>query len=570
MEPSNEQKLSQLKEMLLEKQKSNVRIQKEITFLKNDESFRKYLIELYKIPDNIHQILYTIMNCKESSICNCGNTKKFVSYSKGYLETCGNKKCIDEKRTLELKKNTLLKYGVDHPTKLQATKDKYKKTMMSKYGVSHNWKGRLREKGEATMLDKYGTKHALQNDEIKNKRNNTTLERHGTLNMLGLEKTKRTNLEKYGFENAARSKVIIDKIRKSEQITAYKLAKTKLLNYNIEFISYEDGYYLLKCSKCGNTFKKCGSGVNRELRIEIDPCPFCNNQKPDNKRYSKTEKEIADYVIKSSGNTGVLTNVRSIIKNRELDIYIPDLNIAIEFNGTYWHSELEKPKTYHFDKTSDALKSRIKLYHIWEDDWNSKNEIVKSMILNWIRKTPNKIFARNCEVRVINNKEYSAFCKSNHLKKSKPSTISYGLFYNETLVSIMSFTKKKKYWELDRFCNLLNHNVIGGASKLFKKFIKDYDPAKVISYCDIDITPDPDKSVYVKLGFKLVEKTSSYSWVVNGIRLNRTNFMKHKLVKEGYSSELTEVEIMQNRGYYRTFECGNWKFEYENLNNKIV
>lgn len=561
MEPSNEQKLNQLKEWLIEKKQNNIRIQREIYYLKNDIDLIEYLMNLYNLPNNIHQLLYTIVNGLNSSFCKCGKTKKFLTYSKGYLETCGNKSCIDKKRTAELKKSSLLKYGVDHPTKVQSTKDKYKKTMIEKYGVSHNWKGHLRESGKKTMIEKYGVQHALQNPMLKQKRNNTTISNHGTLDMLNLDKTKQTNLKIYGFENAAQSDIIINKIKQSEKLRSSQIASEKLIKYDIHLINYENGYYTLRCSKCNNIFIKTGSSVNLNIRTKTDPCPFCNVQKYDNKRYSKSEKEFANFIIENIEQNSVTRNVRTLIKNREIDILIPKLNIGIEFNGTYWHSELEKHKEYHFDKTKMALANGTRLFHVWEDDWNLKNNIVKSMILNLIGKST-KIYARKCNCEIITNKEAEEFCKINHLKSSKHSTIAYGLKYNEKLMSVMTFTKKKEYWELDRFCTLLNHSIVGGASKLFKHFIKNNNPNKIVSYCDIDITPDPEKSVYKKLGFELIGRTMSYSWVIDGVRLNRTNFMKYKLVKEGFSKDLTETEIMQSRGYYRTFECGNWRFEY--------
>jgi len=119
-------------------------------------------------------------------------------------------------------------------------------------------------------------------------------------------------------------------------------------------------------------------------------------------------------------------------------------------------------------------------------------------------------------------------------------------------------------YELVRFCNKLNHVVIGGPSKLLNKFIKDYCPNKIVSYCDISWTSG---NLYKKLGFVLTNTTKpNYYYVVNKKRENRINYQKHKLVKIGGNQLLSEKEIMEEKGFYRIYNCGNHKYEYYNFN----
>lgn len=132
----------------------------------------------------------------------------------------------------------------------------------------------------------------------------------------------------------------------------------------------------------------------------------------------------------------------------------------------------------------------------------------------------------------------------------------------------MTFGKKRKIlgqnsregeYELLRFCNKLNTNVLGGASKLFKHFIKEYNPTEIISYANCDIS---DGNLYNILGFKEVSHTGINYWWVKDKRYHRSNFMKHKLVKEGFDSNKTEKQIMEDRGFNKIYGTGNLKYKY--------
>jgi hypothetical protein len=564
MEPlTNQEKLDSLREKLLEKKMANVRIQSELTILRKDKEFKDFLINKFQVPDNPQQILWSIVNSENGVRCECGKLRKFNTYSKGYLETCGDKSCIDSNRLLTLRESTMLKHGVDHPTKLKSTRDNYRKTMMERYGSEHNWSGKPRESMEKTMVERYGAKHALQNYDILKKQQQSTIDSQGTLNMLGIKKTKDTNLSRYGFENAAKSPEISSKVGKSNKIKLAIAASAKLKSYQIELVDHDTTtqYYSLLCNKCSNSFVLANSCVNVKLRRGADPCPFCNKSDISNRRFSKAEKSLADYVISVYG-PNVLLNRKYVLKGTELDIFLPKEMIAIEFNGTYWHSEMEKPSQYHINKTMLAHSHGIKLHHVWEDDWSTKRPIVESMINNFVGMSKSRIFARKCTIDRMDSKKAKDFCEENHLKGGKRCTIAYGLFYESELVEVMTFVRKSEIWELERLCTKLNTSVIGGASKLFSRFVREIGPARVISFCDVDISPDPTCTVYHKLGFKLLGRSNSYSWVVNGIRMPRNNFMKHKLVLQGEDPTKTELQIMHERGLYRTFECGNWKFEW--------
>ena len=266
----------------------------------------------------------------------------------------------------------------------------------------------------------------------------------------------------------------------------------------------------------------------------------------------------------------IVTNTKSIIAPMELDIYLPELKLAFEFNGLYWHSELHKDKYFHLNKTEECNKLGVQLIHIWEDDWVYKKDIVKSMILNKLGMS-NKIFARKCEVKeIIDNKIVREFLEINHIQGFVGSKVKLGLYYNNELVSLMTFGGYRKNmnsyaqdnsYELLRFCDKLNTTVIGGASKLFTYFNKNYKPIEIISYSDYSRSIG---NMYKQLGFDLSHLSEpNYYYIIDAKRIYRFNFRKDVLIKQGFDPNKTEVEIMHERGYYRLFDCGMQKWIYK-------
>jgi hypothetical protein len=240
----------------------------------------------------------------------------------------------------------------------------------------------------------------------------------------------------------------------------------------------------------------------------------------------------------------------------EIDIYLPKINLGIEFNGLYYHSNKFKDKNYHLNKTKYFEERGIRIIHIWEDDWNYKKNIIMSQIKNWLNSTDNKIFARKCEVKEIkDSKIVSKFLNDNHIQGQVASSLKLGLYFKDELVSLMTFDhyegRKKMLqnnWNINRFCNKLNYNIIGGASKLFKYFTKNYDVEKVISYSDKDWSLG---ELYKTLGFvKKSDSNPDYKYIIEGKRYHKSKFRKSKT---GISE--SELEII------KIYDCGKIKWE---------
>lgn len=285
-------------------------------------------------------------------------------------------------------------------------------------------------------------------------------------------------------------------------------------------------------------------------------CPNCNN-------YGKLEQELRDY-IESLGI--ITTKDRTVLEGKEIDIFIPEYNIGFEFNGLFWHSEkrAKDPINAHSNKTNLAKNKDIRLIHIYEDDWIIKKDIVKSIIRNSLGLENTKVYARNCSISFIEHRLASDFMDKNHiLGAAKGVNTSLALIYENKIVSVMQFSKSASHrgksseheYELIRFANSIK--VIGGASKLFSHFVKNYSPKIVTSYSDKDMF---DGGVYKILGFNHISDVPPDYKIIDGnIRRHKSNFRKSELAKrfpEKYNPDLTERENCWNMGLYRIYNSG--------------
>lgn len=308
------------------------------------------------------------------------------------------------------------------------------------------------------------------------------------------------------------------------------------------------------CSEHGSFFRTPNSHLNG------GGCYRCSCAR------SNPEYEIMDY-IKSFYSGELIHGDRKQIAPKELDIYVPELNLAIEYCGLYWHSEDHKSKNYHLDKLQACNNIGIRLLTIFENEWIYNSEVVKSRIRNMFKQTETRYYARDCVIGEISNQDAKLFLEENHIQGYIASSIKYGLFHKGELVSVMTFSKSrfnKNYeYELLRFANKRYTNVIGGASKLYKHFKRNHN-GSVISYCDLRWGQG---GVYEKLGFSLSHISQpNYFYFKKDILESRHKYQKHKLkdLLENFNEDLSEIENMQNNGYKRIFDCGNKVFVDEN------
>jgi hypothetical protein len=421
-------------------------------------------------------------------------------------------------------------------------------------------------------------------------------------------KCKYCNWETEDVENIAGSymnhMLNVHNINVDEHLDKYSEDKIYFKNYvrkieRSEFLEHEDNH--IECKICGEKFKKITQSHLNKHGIKLsdykikykntisnsvrnDMLDFYNKTLRDKgfTKVSKWESEINDFINELGIET--IQSCRTVLSNyNEIDIYIPDYKIGIECNGLYFHSEVKgnKPKNYHKLKTIDANLKGITLLHIFEDEWLHKKEIIKSKLLNLFNNSNIKIYARNCEIKEVSPSIKNLFLNENHIQGEDRSTISLGAYYNNKLISVMSFDNNRQYnkekdhskdvYELKRFATKLNHNVIGIASKLFKHFINNYKPIKIISFLDIRWSSVNKKNLYEILGFEESGKLNPDYQYVNfkfdkNKRFHKFAFGKKSLKEkfpEIYSDEKSEWDIMQEVGYDRIWDCGKIKYTYK-------
>ena len=295
-------------------------------------------------------------------------------------------------------------------------------------------------------------------------------------------------------------------------------------------------------------------------------CPKCFKDK------SGVEKELLNYIQSLLPGIKIEENNRTILDGKEIDVYVPSLKIGFEMDGLIWHSDkFETGKLYHLNKTELALEKGITLIHIFEDEWLQKNAICKSRIKSLLGIIDEHIYARKCDVKLISFLDASKFINENHLQGFAPSSINIGLYYQNELVDVMTFGKKRinvgskqeeGVYELIRMCGKLNTLVVGGASKMLKFFIRNFNPKSIITYADRRWSSG---NVYEKIGFKFTHASKpSYSYVINKKRVNRYTLRKDILVsKYGCPIDMTEKEFCYSKGWYRIYDCGCLCYEWK-------
>ena len=513
---------------------------------KNYPDFVKLLNEKYPTDYSFREKLYLyINNLDERPVCKlCGKTVSFRGTNKGYSQYCGYQCVYASKDVTEKAKQTRLeKYGDPNYN----NREKHKVTCLEKYGVENPFASdTCKQKIKQILIDRYGVEYAQQSQHVQEVRRNNSL-------------------KKYGVDHHMKVDEIRGKVIKSQQ-------QSNIDSHDFLIGYTEDGDWICKCphSNCNKCINKTyiipSDNYYARLQYNIELCTNLHPIQWGRKEGTSLEKFIWD--ILDEFGIEYQKNNRDILKNRELDIYIPSKNIAIECNGAFWHSsQNNKQIKYHIDKYLRCKEFGIQLITIWEDQIKLKPHIIRSILLAKLNLLNNSIYARKCQIKEIKSDVCAKFLNENHIQGRTNSTIRYGLFFKDELVSVMTFTKKDNgVWDLSRFCNKLNTIVIGGSSKLLKHFIKTNKPSKVISFASNDIS---NGNLYKTLGF--VEDgdiTQSY-WYIHKKdlkRYHRTNFSKSRLKEMGYDiNGKTESEIMSSLPFWKIYDAGHTKYKLDIL-----
>jgi hypothetical protein len=455
---------------------------------------------------------------------------------------------------MQKSKETMIeKYGYQHPMENDENKNKISKA--NKDSAEESSIKRMK-----TLEEKYGVigmKSSLQDPEVRRKATNTLMERYGAKTYAESEEAKhkhksekrKKTLSKIKENINTFNKFVMNVNDKSDKIIDYNVdLKWKCKQCNVEFVDNLEGHDIPRCDKCK---------------------PFYRGNS------SKLEENLYQFLKSILPNdTVIYKNDTIVLDGKELDLYIPDRNLAIEVNGLYWHSEItgKKDKNYHRNKTIACYDKGINLLQIFEDEILHKSDIVKSIIKNKLGLSDVKIGARECQGKKVTDYHIiKSFLTTNHIQGSIPSSgTSYGLFHNGELVQLLVFGKSrfnKNYdWEIIRFATKLNHTIQGGFSKLFTMFIHEHNPNNIITYSDARFGIG---KVYTNVDFTLIDiSDSGYFYIgVNGKRHHRIEFQKHKLkdhpLIESFDPNLTEWDNMVTNGFDRIWDCGNYVYSYQ-------
>jgi very-short-patch-repair endonuclease len=462
-------------------------------------------IPIEHLPKTSHEkILVKCDNCGNEKYCQNIAYNRYLSNSKDNEYLCYM--CNDKNR----KRTLLEKYGVDALIKNEDINSKRKKTMVEKFGFEHQCQAdEIKQKIASTNLERYGVEHPSQSKVFRNKINKTNLEKYGNINSLindkTLEKTLCTMLEKYGVKYSTQNNEILNKILIS--VEKKRIQQALENNKDLIDIDYKNSTFIVNCDQHKNhTFSILPHLYYDRKKHNIPICTVCN---PINMKISGSELMILNF-IKENYDKEIILNSRKIIKPYELDIYIPDLKLAIEYNGLFWHSDKYKDKNYHLNKTELCEHNDIQLLHIWEDDWVFNQDKVKSIILDKIDANK-KIDSNLCEIKELDISEIINFLDINHIYGYSYSDINIGLFYKNELVSLMTFKEN----EIVRFCNKLNFDIINSELKIFNYYCSKYNPTEISTVVNRSYADD----FPIKLGFPNIEYSNPNCYYVN-------NFMK--------------------------------------------
>lgn len=541
--------------------------------------FWKYIITNYHCEKWTERLYWFYHNLTDYPKCPiCGKRTAFTGLKTGYREFCSYK-CLNSSSDVQNRKKatSIRNCGSPHHMQTKLGKEKVKATVREKYGVDNVFQAPdFNDKRTKTNLKKYGTEHHMQTNLCKYKVKQTNLERYGVECISQREdykeRIRQTNLERYnGTGN-------------SSQLLKEKYIET-IRNNNKNIYSFlkrytDDGLWICECphEDCDKCKEKeyVISDINYYARNRLH-VELCTKLFPiDSHKFKNTFIELFIQKILDEYNINYFTNIRNKISPKELDIYIPSKNIAIECNGCYSHCSLYKTQNYHISKSQLCKDNNIQLIHIWEDWIINKPHIVKSMILNKLGLINNTIYARKCNIKEIDSKTCNIFLEENHIQGRSNASIHLGLYYDDELVSVMTFSKPrvnmgaknhKQQWELVRFCSKINMRVVGGASKLFKYFIKKYGPDSIVSFSMNDIS---NGNLYKQLGFKSDEKITHSYWYIEPKtfkRYHRTSFTKQSIVKRGWRDKVdntwTEKQVMGEMGYFCIYDSGQLKWVWE-------
>jgi len=500
--------------------------------------------------EKIYQYLNGSLECPN------GNQRKLVNFEAKFCGKANKCKCLRE----NLSTSSIKKAASKTKEQIQESNEKRRMTTLARYGVTNV--------GQTTKAKQEHEKfysNASNVEELKQRQQTTLIDRYGVQNPAHIkgsqEKKERTSMQRYGVSNPMKDPVIKSKALQTRakaydpRITLGNTYEQLRINIpstlGLDLLTTRDEYIQtggtrfypvlkFKCLYCNTVFSK---------RYDHASLPKCSCQKSIAYK-SKEELDLLSFI--ESFGVNVISGDRSMIAPFEIDIYIPSLNLGIEYCGLYWHSENGGKKTwnYHKKKHDLALEQGIQLITIFSDEWNNKRDIVKS-VLQAKMGFMKGFHGRKCEVRCIPKNQGKQFCDQYHLQGGTKTSQAVGLFLNDELSSVMLFLKKGDDYELSRYCSKMR--IHGGASKMIRFFEKNNDYKALISFSDNRWS---NGHLYNHLGFVKTSEIPAMQYYTDYV--SKFHKLKARLLFEKIG---TEWESAQAAGYDRIWDCGKIRWQ---------
>jgi G:T-mismatch repair DNA endonuclease (very short patch repair protein) len=565
-----------------------------------------------ELPERVYLLLHP--DCVPE--CQHGSVRKFHTLVVGYRQYCGDRascRCNASDHAEKIRRASALRtddqwkamsekakatsrgrYGVDVATQSEDIKAKVRRTNQDRHGGSSPMANpQVRAKVASTNLVRYGHRSPLGSAAVKAKIRATNLGRHGCEHTMGKARdafsagTGYANafqhpdvkaairarlLERYGSDHPLR----IDSIRKkvmdtnmgklgvpwpgmSPEVMGKVSRGIRLNRLGEEVLALlEDEAWLRARSGPEQVADELGVSYSTALRAlhRFGLVAAIG---------SEGERQVAGLV--ESLGAAVVRNDRKLLGGLEIDILVPERNLAIEYCGLFWHSELSgKDSGYHARKLDACGAKGYRLITVFEDEWMQRRRIAESRIRNLLGRTERGIPARKLVLRGgLEWAQAREFLDSYHIQGAgQPPSWSYGAFDDEEMVACMTFSRPRVSLgrrdgpvELLRYCTD-GRSHPGIASRLLARFVSDHDPDAIMSYADRRWSAG---ELYRRLGFVDNGHSRPGYWYTDDYRTrhHRFGFRKH-VISEGFDPSMSEWQIMQELGYDRIWDCGHLRF----------
>lgn len=489
----------------------------------------------------------------DGKCAHCGSPTKFRSIGEGYKEFC-SRKCAALHIAADPERNA---------HKVAAMTN----AMLSEHGVTNAAQlDSVKESRKATMMARHGVQYYSQSASFGDKYRNTMLERYNVTGAVAIPKVHdaivASNMTKYGVPY-----YFCSRVREAQEFYADLLTKHECTL--VEFGTKKR--ITFRCGKCGTVSTEQDLFIKLRDREGATPCSCCV---PKEIHPSLGEMMLRRYVESLGFETAHYD--RNFLGAYGADIVIESKRLIIEYDRLFWHTEKYHEYDYHLWKTETAERMGYRLIHVFSDEWEHKQEIVKSRIA-YLLGVPGvrRIGARECRVRDVPWKVSSEFLERNHIQGDCPGSVRLGLYYGDELVALMTFGKsrfERGVTELLRYCTVAGTSVAGGAGRLLAEFgHRNGGLAGLVSYADRRYSGA--EAFYRKIGFTVAGYTHpGYFYVDRDVRRSRFEFQKHRLLAKYPDhpeyAEMSETEIMHSRGMYRIYDCGNIKYVWGGNDDK--